>query len=107
MNCRIYRKFTTSINFAFIFAEDIHFYRTISKSEVDFIIKNGNRLIPIEVKFRKMVSIPVSMRNFGKNMRKNWILMSSLHKQNLIFTTIPTLSQRFYPHLLSGNKDFH
>ena len=47
-------------------SEDIHFYRTISKSEVDFIIKNGNRLIPIEVKFRKMVSIPVSMRNFGK-----------------------------------------
>lgn len=50
------------------FPEDnIYFYRTISKSEIDFIVKDKNRLVPIEVKFQKNANIPVSIRNFNKN----------------------------------------
>ena len=47
--------------------ENIHFYRTISKSEIDFIIKDKDRLIPMEVKFQKNANVPVSVRNFDKN----------------------------------------
>ena len=47
--------------------ENIHFYRTISKSEIDFIIKDKDRLIPMEVKFQKNANVPVSVRNFSKN----------------------------------------
>jgi len=50
------------------FSEDnIYFYRTISKSEIDFMVKYKDRLIPIEVKFQKNTNIPVSIRNFNKN----------------------------------------
>jgi len=50
------------------FSEDnIYFYRTISKSEIDFILKYKDRLIPIEVKFQKNTNVPVSIRNFNKN----------------------------------------
>ena len=50
------------------FSEDnIYFYRTISKSEIDFMVKDKGRLIPIEVKFQKNANIPVSIRNFNKN----------------------------------------
>jgi predicted AAA+ superfamily ATPase len=51
----------------FFSEENIHFYRTISKSEIDFIIKNKDRLIPMEVKFQKNANVPVSVRNFSKN----------------------------------------
>jgi len=46
--------------------EEIHFYRTISKSEVDFIVEKGDSLIPIEVKFRKRANVPVALHNFKK-----------------------------------------
>ncbi|GAF74095.1 unnamed protein product, partial [marine sediment metagenome] len=50
------------------FSEDnIYFYRTISKSEIDFMVKDKDRLVPIEVKFQKNANIPVSIRNFSKN----------------------------------------
>jgi len=50
------------------FSEDnIYFYRTISKSEIDFIVKYKDRLVPIEVRFQKNANIPVSIRNFNKN----------------------------------------
>jgi predicted AAA+ superfamily ATPase len=49
----------------------LFYYRTISKSEIDFILNTESGLIPAEVKFRKKVSIPVSIKNFIKNYSKN------------------------------------
>lgn len=58
----------------------INFYRTISKSEIDFIFqKSFDEIVPIEVKYRNKVSIPESIRNFNQNY-KNKV------KQNIIFT---------------------
>jgi len=46
--------------------DNIYFYRTISKSEIDFIIQKENELFPIEVKYRNKVSkIPVAIKNFS------------------------------------------
>jgi predicted AAA+ superfamily ATPase len=44
--------------------EGIYFYRTKDKKEIDFIIKNEKQFTPIEVKFRKKISIPSSLLNF-------------------------------------------
>lgn len=52
--------------------DEIYFYRTAGKAEIDFILKRETRLYPIEVKFRKNAdSIPVAMKNFAKNYPKN------------------------------------
>ncbi len=46
--------------------DSINFYRTISKSEVDFVIKKESKIIPMEVKFRSKVTIPVPLKHFRK-----------------------------------------
>jgi len=59
--------------------DDIYFYRTISKSEIDFVIQKENELLPIEVKYRNNVSkIPIAIKNFWKQY--------NLAKYNLIIT---------------------
>jgi predicted AAA+ superfamily ATPase len=46
----------------------INYYRTISKSEIDFIFqKSFDEIIPIEVKFRNKVIVPEAIRNFKQN----------------------------------------
>jgi len=43
----------------------LNYYRTISKSEIDFIVQTGDGLIPVEVKFRpKFARVPVAIRHF-------------------------------------------
>ena len=75
--------------------ENIHFYRTISKSEIDFIIKDKDRLIPMEVKFQKNANVPVSVRNFSKNYanRINYNIVVTLDKLDFQSNTyfIPVL----------------
>jgi len=55
----------------------LNYYRTISKSEVDFIIKTDTDLIPVEVKFRKKISPSVAIKNF---------LTKYKQKKGIIFT---------------------
>lgn len=46
------------------FQSELFFYRTVAKSEIDFILKREG-LLPIEVKFRKNIQkIPLAVRNF-------------------------------------------
>ena len=53
------------LNYSF---EKINYYRTISKSEIDFIIIKDNQIIPIEVKYRnKAWNIPLAIKNFEAN----------------------------------------
>jgi hypothetical protein len=46
--------------------ENINFYRTISKSEIDFILSVNDKLIPIEVKFARNIkqNLPLAIKNF-------------------------------------------
>lgn len=48
--------------------EEIHFWRTLTKNEVDFVIVKGNLTKPIEVKYSpfKSPKVPVGMRAFQK-----------------------------------------
>ena len=48
--------------------DQIFFYRTVSKAEIDFIIEDGfESYIPIEVKYRNKVWLPKVMKNFVGN----------------------------------------
>jgi predicted AAA+ superfamily ATPase len=40
--------------------QSLHFYRTTTKQEIDFIIKRGTTLIPVEVKYRTKIP-PIDM----------------------------------------------
>ncbi|PIV18871.1 MAG: ATPase [Elusimicrobia bacterium CG03_land_8_20_14_0_80_50_18] len=44
----------------------LHYWRTLDKAEVDFVLEKGRTVIPVEVKFSnlKTVSVPRSMRSF-------------------------------------------
>lgn len=44
--------------------DSVQFYRTISKSEIDFVIKKWEKIIPIEVKFRKTPKVPAVLKRF-------------------------------------------
>jgi predicted AAA+ superfamily ATPase len=47
-------------------AATLHYWRTKDKAEVDFVIKAGKRLIPVEVKYQdlKKEKVPASLRSF-------------------------------------------
>lgn len=58
--------------------DEINYYRTVAKAEIDFIIQSENSLIPIEVKFSKKVKkMPVVMKHFNINYKTD---------KNIIFT---------------------
>jgi len=45
--------------------QEIHFWRTTAKTEVDFIIRAGNEVFPVEVKYQNNVSaIPRAIKSF-------------------------------------------
>ena len=45
----------------------VNYYRTIAKSEIDFVLSGEEKIYLIESKFRNKVSVPVVMKNFEKN----------------------------------------
>lgn len=49
----------------------VNFYRTIAKSEVDFILQKEGEIIPMEVKFRSKVKVPVSIKHFQERYKVN------------------------------------
>lgn len=65
---------------------EIYFYRTVSKAEIDFIIKKDNFFIPLEVKFKdKTGNIPEVINNFSeryKNILLKVIVTKNLYKYN-------------------------
>ncbi|MBW1723210.1 MAG: ATP-binding protein [Deltaproteobacteria bacterium] len=50
---------------------ELFYYRTVSKAEVDFVLKRNRGLIPIEVKFRKRLTVPAVMKNFMSNYKNH------------------------------------
>ena len=67
---------------------EMNYYRTISKSEIDFILKKDSSVIPAEVKFRKKVSVPVAVKNFLKNYNQDKAIIftqNCLDKKDNIF----------------------
>jgi hypothetical protein len=65
--------------------EYIHFYRTNTGSEIDFVLEDKeNKLSICEVKYRNKVDLPVVMKNFSKkydNVNRKLIITKDLLKQ--------------------------
>jgi len=79
--------------------DNIYFYRTISKSEIDFVIQKENELLPIEVKYRNNVSkIPVAIKNFS-NLYENKINYKIIITKNYLKKEDNNL---FIPYYLFG-----
>ena len=74
--------------------ERLFYYRTISKSEIDFIVDYGESKEAVEVKFQsRACSIPAAMRNFAKkyNAKKFIIITKNVFKEssNTLFVPLP------------------
>jgi len=65
--------------------EYIHFYRTNTGSEIDFVLEDKeNKLTICEVKYRNRVNLPVIMKNFSKkytNVNRKLIITKDLLKK--------------------------
>ena len=66
--------------------EEIHFWRTISKNEVDFIITEGSQITPVEVKYSSfsLPAIPSGIREFQKNhpVQRSFVLTKDYFGKN-------------------------
>lgn len=73
-------------------SSSIHFWRTKDKAEVDFVIKSGGKIIPVEVKYRdfKQVKLERSFRNFidAYNPEKAILVNKNLEREIKIKNTI-------------------
>ena len=69
----------------------IHYWRTKDKAEVDFVIRKGDKVLPLEVKYRslKKTEIPRSFRGFieGYHPERGYIINKSLNKEMLVGET--------------------
>lgn len=65
--------------------EEINFWRTLAKNEVDFVIVKGNRHVPVEVKSTafKSAKVPSGIRYFQKEYRceKGFVLTRDLFEK--------------------------
>ncbi|PIW11805.1 MAG: hypothetical protein COW35_04985 [Candidatus Infernicultor aquiphilus] len=67
---------------SYLFAESIQFffYRTYDGGEIDFLVKKGDEIFPIEVKYQNFIKekIPTVMKNFmkakGKGCRRGMVI---------------------------------
>ncbi|MGE5343874.1 MAG: ATP-binding protein, partial [Candidatus Omnitrophota bacterium] len=53
------------------YPNDVYFYRTKEKMEIDFVIKGSGMLLPVEVKFRKRVPVSDMFLRFMDNNNTN------------------------------------
>jgi len=69
--------------------ENIFYWRTPSKQEVDFILKRENKLIPIEVKSGNEISIPSGLKSFIKKYSPDfaYVLNWTEIKEEKLFNT--------------------
>jgi len=77
--------------------DQIYFYRTVSKAEIDFVIEEKyNSYILIEVKYKNKVSLPIIMKNFDENypVNKKIIITKDLllFKENIYYIPATLLS---------------
>ncbi len=82
----------------------LHFWRTQDKTEVDFILSSGEKVLPIEVKFIELrePKIGRSLRSFINNYQpaEAWLINLSLKKEVMVgktrvrFLTVPDLLEQ-------------
>lgn len=73
-------------------SRDIHFWRTLDKAEVDFVIDKGKEVLPIEVKYSSLSKPEMkrSMRSFIEKYKPKeaWVVNLALNKEIKIGNTL-------------------
>jgi predicted AAA+ superfamily ATPase len=66
--------------------DELYFWRTVKKQEVDFVFKKDNELIPIEVKYKNFKSpkITLGMKNFIENYKAKQAIVVTKDYQKFI-----------------------
>ncbi len=77
--------------------DELYFWRTIGKQEVDFVLKKSGELIPIEVKYKdfKKPQITLGMKNFIKAYKSKTAIVATKNYQG--FETIDKCNIYFIP----------
>lgn len=77
--------------------DELYFWRTIGKQEVDFVLKKDAELIPIEVKYKefKKTQITLGMKNFIKTYKSKTAIVATKNYQG--FDTIYECNVYFIP----------
>ncbi|MGB7055391.1 MAG: ATP-binding protein [bacterium] len=72
--------------------EEVRFWRTKSKDEVDFILRGGKEIIPIEVKWSARMKIPAGLRILlkGRLTQKAFVVVKNLYGEEKINSSIVT-----------------
>ncbi|OHB18958.1 MAG: hypothetical protein A2666_02240 [Parcubacteria group bacterium RIFCSPHIGHO2_01_FULL_47_10b] len=66
----------------------IQFWRTLAKTEIDFVVTSGTKLIPIEVKAQlSRMNIPRALQEFAKKFGVREALLATMHKPQNPFDT--------------------
>ncbi|MCP5053994.1 MAG: ATP-binding protein, partial [bacterium] len=79
------------------YSGDIYFYRTKGGAEVDFVVREQGRMIPVEVKFRKKITMPAPLKRFMADYHSEHALVltkESIKKEENVFY-IPILMLPF------------
>ncbi len=78
-------------------ADELYFWRTISKQEVDFVLRKSGELIPIEVKYKsfKKPLITSGMKNFIETYKPKTAIVATKNYQD--FTKIDGCKIYFIP----------
>ncbi|HBI97149.1 TPA: ATPase [Candidatus Falkowbacteria bacterium] len=73
-------------------AQDIYFWRTLGGAEVDFVMKSGQTVLPIEVKYSNLKNnnVAVSLRNFIEKYKpiEAWVVNLSYKSEVKINNTL-------------------
>lgn len=87
----------TELNKKLETGDELYFWRTIGKQEVDFVLKKGVELIPIEVKYKefKKPQITLGMKNFIKTYKSKTAIIATKNYQG--FDTIYECNVYFIP----------
>lgn len=98
----VFNKFRESITYA---STSIHFWRTRDNAEVDFVVKTGTRLTPVEAKYTKLrkPEIPRSMRSFLNEYKPKKAYIIHLGERNEIQVDVTAISfVPFYEEILTA-----
>lgn len=87
----------TELNKKLEAGDELYFWRTIGKQEVDFVLKKGVEQIPIEVKYKefKKPQITLGMKNFIKTYKSKTAIVATKNYQG--FDTIYECNIYFIP----------
>lgn len=74
------------------YSEEVRFWRTKSKDEVDFILRRGREIIPIEVKWSERMKIPAGLRILMKDglTQKVFVVVKNFYSEEKIKSSVVT-----------------